>query len=181
MLIIRKIPNYSQIIVTSVSKNHLILPTMLSKEERKELNSQFWESFRKEMRNRKSSNGRGINWINYPSDVKDVYVRLQVEPNSARLCFDIQPKDDDIRSILWEQMTELKKVMENEVGEATAWNEFDHEHNGRKISRIFWEKTGLNFYNPNDHKEIKDFLQEKLVKFDIFYQEYKEILISLAE
>jgi len=154
---------------------------MFSKEERKELNTQFWEGFRKEMRNHKSSNGRGINWINYPSDVKDVYIRLQVEPKSAKLCFDIQPKDDDIRSILWEQMTELKRVMENETGEATSWNEFDHEFHGRTVSRVYWELNGLNFYNQKDHKAIKDFLREKLIKFDAFYQEYKEILISLAE
>ena len=83
---------------------------MLTKEARKELNTHFWEGFRKEMRNHKSSNGRGINWINYPSDVKDIYIRLIVATKNASICFDIQPKDDDIRSILWEQMTELKVV-----------------------------------------------------------------------
>ena len=99
---------------------------MISKEERKELNISFWDGFRKEMRNYKSSNGRGINWINYPSDVKDIYIRLEVEAKTARLCFDIQPKDDMIRSILWEQMTELKVVMEGEIGPATAWSEESH-------------------------------------------------------
>ena len=154
---------------------------MFTKEERKELNSNFWDSFHKEMRNHKSSNGRGINWINYPSDVKDIYIRLIADNKEVSLCFDIQPKDDDIRSILWEQMTELKVVMENEVGKATFWNEDHHELNGRIVSRICWEITGLNFYSVKDQSKIKEFLKEKLIRFDAFYQEYKEILISLAE
>lgn len=154
---------------------------MLSKEERKALNTEFWEGFRKEMRKIPSASGRGINWVNYPSDVKDVYIRLQADQNGARLCFDIQPKDDGIRSILWEQMTELKVVMESETGPATAWNENDHIFNDRTVSRVYWELDGVNFYNTGDHAAIKDFLREKLVRFDAFYQEYKEILILLAE
>lgn len=153
---------------------------MLSKEAKKELNTNFWNGFRKEMRNKNSSGGKGINWINYPSGVKDVYIRLEVEPKITRVCFDIQPKDDDIRSILWEQMTELKVVMESNVGEAT-WNEEDRYLDDRTVSRISWEKTGSNFYNINDHPEIKEFLKTTLIKFDAFYQEFKEILISLAE
>ncbi len=153
---------------------------MLSKEERKALNSSFWDTFRKEMRQYKSVNGRGMNWINYPSDVKDIYIRLQADPKGARLCFDIQPKDDGVRSILWEQMTELKVVLEDAVGIA-VWNENDHIFNGRTVSRIFWELTDVNFYAAKDHEKIKDFLKQKLIDFDAFYQEFKEILIILAE
>lgn len=153
---------------------------MLTKEERKALNTAFWEGFRKEMRKIKSSNGRAINWINYPSDVKDIYIRLQADQNGARLRIDIQPKDDSIRSILWEQLTEMRIVMEEAVGVAN-WNEFDHEFQGRTVSSVFWEVKDLNFYNEDDRTRMKDFLRSKLVQFDAFYQEYKEILILLAE
>jgi hypothetical protein len=154
---------------------------MLSKEERKELNTSFWEGFRKEMRSTKSCNGRNINWINYPTDVKDVYIRMEADNNGARFCFDIQPKDEGIRSILYEQMTELKKVMEDEVGEATSWNEFDRVFAGRNVSRILWSDDTLNFYKNEDRAQIKTFFREKLLAFDSFYQEFKDILIALAE
>lgn len=153
---------------------------MLSREERKEWNKKFWDEFRKEMRSMKSSNGRSINWINYPTDVKDVYLRLETDGKGARLCLDIQPKDDGIRSLLWEQMTELKKVMENQTGPA-EWNEFDHIINGRTCSRISWKLDSVNFYNVSDWYKIKSFLKGRLVQFDDFYQEYKEILIHLAD
>lgn len=154
---------------------------MLSKEERKQRNSDFWNSFRIEMRQEKSSTGRSMNWVNYPSDVKDIYIRLEADSKGARFCFEIQPKDEDIRSVLWEQMTELKNVMEAEMGPATAWNEFERLFNDRNVSRIYWEDDSVNFFKESDQPKIIDFLRSNLIHFDKFYQEYKDILIALAE
>lgn len=154
---------------------------MLSKEERKQRNEQFWNELKKEMRPVFSSNGKPINWINYPSDVKDVYVRLEADSKGARLCFDIQPKDDGIRAILWEQMGELRKIMESIVGEADGWEEYHHYIGDRAVSRIYWEKQGVNFYKEEDIEAFKSFFREKLIAFDEFYQEFKEIIVLLAQ
>ena len=153
---------------------------MFSKEEARQLNYTFWNGFQELMSKNRSTNGRKINWLNYPSDVKYIFIRLEVDSKGARLCFDIQPKDDAIRAIIWEQMTELKMVMEDLTVEKPVWMEEYYYLNKQYISRIVWEDKSLNFYN-SDHKEaIYRFLQERLVKFDLFYQEYKEILIALA-
>jgi hypothetical protein len=132
------------------------------------------------MKNYRSVNGRQMNWINYPSDVKDIYIRMEVDAKGARLCFDIQPKDDEIRSIIWEQMTELRKIMQDTMGIEAEWNEKSHYWNGRLISRIKWEDRNLNFFNEEDIPKINDFLKDKLIRFDSFYQEFKEILINLT-
>ena len=153
---------------------------MISKEELKARNSAFWTEFQNEMRNVRSSSGRRMNWINYPTGVKDIYVRMETNGKSTIFGIDIQPKDEGVRSILWEQMTELRRVLEAEMGEATEWSEFNREFAGRIISRIYWEKDGLNFFDDADLPEIRNFLREKIVAFDAFYEEYKEILITLA-
>jgi len=153
---------------------------MVSKEELKHKNIAFWEQFRKSMKNSRSVNGRQMNWINYPSDVKDIYIRMEVDAKGARLCFDIQPKDDEIRSVIWEQMTELKKIMLDTMGVEAEWNEKSHNWNGRLISRIKWEDNTLNFFKEEDIPKINDFLKDKLIRFDSFYQEFKEILINLT-
>jgi len=153
---------------------------MLSKEELKEKNSSFWNEFRKTMNKETSSTGRQINWINYPTGVKDIYIRMEVDSKGAALCFDIQPKSDGIRQILWEQMTELKAIMESEMGIKADWNEESHFWNDRLISRIKWEDKSLNYFNEEDIPKIIDFLKDKLKRFDKFYQEYKDIIVNLA-
>lgn len=154
---------------------------MFSKEARKERNTAFWESFKKKMRSVKSSNGKAIAWVGYPTDVKDVYLRMEADANGARLCFDIQPKDDGIRSILWEQMTEMKVIMNAEMGIDSIWKEESHVLNDRLVSRIYWENTELNFFKDEDLPKFESFFKDVLIRFDRFYQEYKEILINLAD
>ncbi len=153
---------------------------MISKEELKTRNSEFWTEFQNEMRNVRSSSGRRMNWINYPTGVKDVYVRMETNGKSTIFALDIQPKDDGIRSILWEQMTELRRVLEDEMGEATEWSEYNREFAGRTISRVYWQTDQLNFFNDADLPAIRKFLREKVIAFDVFYEEFKEILITLA-
>lgn len=154
---------------------------MLSKEEHKKLNQDFWDGFKKEMRQIPSSNGRRINWINYPTDVKSIFLRIVIDKNVVKLCFDIQPKDQGIKEILFEQMTELRKVMEASMTYQTNWIESLNTSDGRVISRISWENNEFNFYDRNDWREIYTFLKKRLVEFDNFYQEFKDILINLAD
>lgn len=154
---------------------------MLTREEKKLRNHLFWDEFRKYMSKEKSVNGRRMNWLNYPTDVKNVYVRLIVDSDSAKVCFDIQPKDDGIRAIIWEQMTELKKVLSDSMKQDAEWFENFHDKDGRLISRIVWTKENVNFYNEDDKEAIFEFLKNRLKEFDEFYQEFKEILISLTK
>jgi len=154
---------------------------MLTREQLKEKNILFWTEFRKYMNKVRSSNGRKMNWLNYPSDVKNVYIRLQADGQGARLCLDIQPKDEGIREIVWEQMTELKKVLESSMSYPTVWIEKMSSEDGRIFSRIMWENTNYNFYKDEDQEVIFEFLKNRLVEFDEFYQEFKEILISLTD
>ena len=154
---------------------------MLSREEQKQINSSFWDGFKEFTKKIKSSNGRRINWLSYPSDVKDVYIRLHAGTKEAGVFFDIQPKDIGVRAIIWEQMTELKKVMESTMQLEGEWFENAILPDGRMISRIAWTRTELNYLNKEDHAEIYAFLKDTMVAFDAFYQEFKEILINLTD
>ena len=153
---------------------------MFTREELSQMNTSFWSGLKDQMKKIPSSSGRRINWINYPSDVKDLYVRLEADGKGVRLCFDIQTKDEGIRSIIWEQMTELKRVLEEHMTHPTQWIEHYEFADGRVLSRICWENNSLNYYQSNEHEEIYSFLKGRLIEFDAFYQEFKDILILLV-
>ncbi len=52
---------------------------------------------------------------------------------------------------------------------------------GRSFSRIMWQQEDVDFYLTKDRMVIFEFLKNRLVEFDAFYQEFKEILISLTD
>lgn len=153
---------------------------MLSKEAQKEFNQEFWNVFRKRMREHKSSNGRGINWLNYPSDVKSIFIRMHVDKKTTALNFDVQFKDPDILAIVWEQLHEMRKLMETTMEMEGQWLEHNYLSNGQQYYRIQWSIDNLNYHKPEDREEIYSFLETTLLKFDEFYQEFKEIVINLV-
>jgi hypothetical protein len=85
-----------------------------------------------------------------------------------------------VRQILWEQLHELKIVLESEMGTEGVWIENASTSVVPVFNRIIWERSDLNFYKPEDHPEILNFLADRLIHFDAFYQEFKDILINLA-
>jgi hypothetical protein len=152
---------------------------MLPKHEQKIKNELFWGDFKALMKKHMSSNGRRINWLNYPTETKELYLRLHADGKSCAMFFDIQSKDQGVRAIVWEQMGELKAVLRNEMIDEGEWIELLETPDGRIISRIKWERTDLNYYKEEDVPLIYDFLREKIRAFDLFYQEYKDILLHL--
>ena len=153
---------------------------MFSKEELKEIKTNFWDGFKIHMKKKRGVGNRKINWINYPSEIKLIFVRLDANHKSAKLCFDIQGKDDEIRKLIYEQMTELKFVLESQINYPTNWDE-ELNIKDQTISRIYWELKNVNFYDESDKLKIYKFLEERLIEFDRFYSEYKDILISLTD
>ena len=154
---------------------------MLTKQELKDKNIQFWTDFKSYMSKHKSTTGRRINWINYPTEIKFIFLRLEVDKFGARICFDIQAKDQVVREIIWEQMEELKKVMESSMGEDGSWNYNFSTIEISSFSRIKWELDSVNIFRDSDQVVIFEFLEGKLIAFDEFYQNFKDIIILLVK
>ncbi|PKR80474.1 hypothetical protein CW751_08845 [Brumimicrobium salinarum] len=154
---------------------------MLSKEERKLMNQVFWTRFKEQAGIFKGENGNKINWVNYPTRLKPLYIRLTVDKTCARFSIEIQDKDEGIRDIIWEQMIELKKVLETEMGTYGEWEKIQFNLSNQPISRISWIKEDINIYHKEDHQKAYDFLIDTLRRFDRFYNTYGDILIGLVK
>ena len=155
---------------------------MLTKEERKNHNALFWGEFNRFSRTFRSASGKRTNWLNYRTRIKFIFLRLEATNNYVALNFDIQPKDDGIRQIFWEQMGELKMVLTNAIdGDSGIWIEKEYSEVLGEFSRIQWKLEGVDYYNPEDKEKIFSFFKDKLLGFDQFYNDFNEILILLSK
>lgn len=153
---------------------------MYSKEAFKQLKIDFWDGFKNHMSKKRSTTGKRINWLHYPSDIPFIFIRSEVDAHSARFSIDIQHKDEGIRAIVWEQLNELKVVLETEMGADGVWIQNLSSTAVPAFDRIIWERTDLNIHQAHNKEEIYTFLEDRLVRFDSFYQEFKDILINLV-
>lgn len=154
---------------------------MLSKEAKKEWNIHFWNGLKNEMKCIPSFNGRRINWLTYPTDIKHVFLRLVCDNDFVSLQFDIQLKDEGIRAIFWEQMEELRLLINSKMNYPSAWVQGIKTPEGLLIDQISWRLENTNYLLEENWQSIYDFFKSRLIAFDEFYQEFKEILINLLK
>ncbi len=154
---------------------------MFSKEKKHEMNVEFWNGFKHYMKNQKSSVLPRVNWLSYPTNLKHTYVRLHCDGGLSALYYDIQFKDKEIRALFWEQLIELKSLFNKQESHTSNWHEHFKTIDGLHISRIEWTHDEWSLYRQKDWRKIYRFFKERLLEFDLFYQEYKEILINLIK
>ena len=155
--------------------------SMLSKEEHKLYKITFWDEFKKHMQKHRSASGKKINWLQYRTGLKNIFLRLETDKKGIRICFDIQIKEPSVREIVWEQMGELKKVLRDEMEDEGIWEEHFYNETINDFCRIYWEESSLNYLDLNHRKSIFNFFENKLIRFDRFYDNYKDILINLID
>jgi hypothetical protein len=154
---------------------------MFSKEERKKIHEEFWQGLKRRMNKHANVNGKRVNWLRYPIRMKEMYVRMTADNRSAIFSIEFQSTDNGILALLWEQMIELKMVLELEMGNDGDWMDETYNLAGQPICAIRWELENVNIYETSDAPVIYDFFEAKLLAFDRFYEEYKEVLYALMK
>ena len=151
---------------------------MLTKEEKKNLRIEFWSILEAQLEKDKNPHGSKVKWLNYNTNVKHLYFRMECDENGARLCMDLQFPDKGIRSLYYEQFKEFENILSSKFKDL-KWQE-DYEHtNGKTISRISIEKEGCHLFNRADWDKMQLFLKINFKKLDVFWGEFGEVFINM--
>lgn len=143
---------------------------MYSKEESLKIKKEFWVQFA-EVYPRK--------WLLYDTKIKDVTFKFYVDNKKAQVLLDIEPKEDDKRTIYFEKIESLKNILiDDYLPEAILERNFYLE-NGKVISRIWVEKLHVSLNNKSSWQEIFDFFSHEMTQFEIFFYEYQDYIKDL--
>lgn len=154
---------------------------MLSKSERQKLNTEFYTALGLMMQGSHSELHKKTRWTNYRTNVKDIYVRLDADNKGATFAVDFQQKDAQVRAIFWEQLTELKMLLQSELGDDLIWHESYYKPDGSQISRIELRFEGASLYDKSTWPIILPLLKESLLAFDRFWTNCFDIFKALED
>lgn len=140
---------------------------MYSKEETQKLKREFWVTFAEKYPRK---------WLLYDTKIKDFSFKFYVDNKKAQVLIDIEPRNNEKRIAYFEKLEALKSILEEEfISDLVFEKEYVLE-NGKTISRIWVEKTGVGFSNRNHWDSIFDFYNEKMDALERFYLEYDEFI-----
>jgi hypothetical protein len=152
---------------------------MYSKAEEKNLKLEFWNTLTQSLKEKGKAKGRNIDWLHYPVKIKDLYFRMEVDRDSARLCIDLQFINEGVREVFFEQFQEFELKLSN-VFKSNLTFIRDYQHpNGKIISRIYTELPGFDYYNKQTWEKIQNFLIENFLSLDEFWVEFGEVFHNL--
>lgn len=143
---------------------------MFSKAEAQIIKKEFWTAF---------ADAYPRKWLLYDTKIKDVTFKFYVDNKKAQVLLDIEPKENEKRKIYFEKIVSLKDILLDEfLPDAVIEKEF-HLENGKAISRVWVEQTGISLYNKATWNDIFDFFNEKMDAYERFFYEYEDYIRDL--
>jgi hypothetical protein len=146
---------------------------MYTREEASKLRQAFYTSFGQYMQPVPSAEGIKVNWLNYKTGLKDVYFRMQADNKAAEIAIVLAHKDIEIQQMFFEQFLQLKPVLEDYLQEEWNWQLHTSDENGKIISRICKEITGVNIFRQEDWPKLISFFKPRIIALDAFWADAK--------
>lgn len=144
---------------------------MFSKQEALQIKKDFWTGFA-ETHPRK--------WLLHNTKIKDVTFKFFVDNKTAQVALEIEPKDDEKRTIYFEKVESLKAILLEEFLPDAIFERNYYLPNGKLISRIWVDiDKSVSVNNKKTWQEIYDFFAEKMNNFELFFYEYEDYIKDL--
>lgn len=153
---------------------------MYSKDEKKKYTSDFWNSFGLYMKKYNRDFGR-IKWVNYRTNVKDIYFRLNISNKQASVSIELQHNDDGIRELMFDQFKELKVVLEDNFNGDLTWDNETFNSFNQPIISISEQLHNVSIYNRDDWPKTFQFFEKRIVGLHTFWVEFNEIFKDLEK
>jgi hypothetical protein len=140
---------------------------MFSKAEAQEIKKEFWTSF---------AEAYPRKWLLYDTKIKDVSFKFYVDNKKAAVLLDIEPKEIEKRKEYYNRMLSLASILTTEYLPEALFEEDFYLENGKAISRVWIELTGISLYNKASWAMIFKFFNTNMDAFERFFEEYNDIV-----
>ena len=146
---------------------------MFSRQEASKLRQEFWTTFGQYMSPVLSSEGEKINWINYKTGEKDISFRMNADNAVAVIAIELTHNDNEIQQIYFEHFLQLKKILEETIGEEWNWELHKQNDSGKLLSRIYKEKKGCSIFKKENWSDLISFFKPRIIALDEFWSSAK--------
>jgi uncharacterized protein DUF4268 len=140
---------------------------MYSKQENQRLKHEFWTAFAEKYKRK---------WVLYDTKIKDFSFKFFVDNTRAQVIIDIESRNEEKRLAYFDKLSALKNILEGEFIKDLVYHKNFTLENGKTISRIWVEKTGVSVSNREYWDAIFDFFNEQMHALEMFYLGYDDYI-----
>jgi hypothetical protein len=145
---------------------------MFSKEEKQNINKEFWEGFKTYSHTHKIKR----KWLLTKISIKSTQLKFYADHNKALVLFQIDNKSEEKRQEIYSYFYAFRKLWDKEAGIDLKWSENFEGVENKILSAVYFELEGVNIIRKEDREDIYDFFVKKMTILEDIYLEYKEAL-----
>ncbi len=150
---------------------------MYSKEELRNLKTELWESFAAFCDVQPFLRGRKPMWMLYDTKVKGVELKFDISRKGAIVALEINHRGEEDRLEMYERIGWYKETLEKDFpGNELIWELVYELENGKQVSRIFVEKTGIDFHRRAHWGDFFRFMADNMYLLERNFNEFCEYL-----
>lgn len=146
---------------------------MFTREESSRIREEFWTTFGKYMGPILSAEGTKVNWVNYHTRLRDVHFRMDATQKSAAMYISIEHRDMGIQELYYQQFEQLKNILHDTLQEEWEWQCLVTVQDGKVVSRIYKEISGVSIFNKDHWPELISFFKPRIIALDSFWENAK--------
>ena len=144
---------------------------MYTREQASQLRQVFWTTLGQYLAPIPSAEGLKVNWLNYKTNLKNVFFRMQADKRTASIAIAITHPDIEIQQMFFEQFRALRIVLEEATGEEWEWALHTTDENNQVISLIYKEISPVNVFNQEDWPILISFFKPRIIALDLFWSD----------
>lgn len=142
---------------------------MYTREQASLLRKQFFTALGQYMLPVPSADGSRVNWLNYKTGIKQVFIRIETPDRGAEIGIVVAHPNEPDRGIFFEKLLECRLIFEEAAGKDWIWEPHATDEYGKKLSRIYVRLNGVSVLNQQDWPVLISFLKPRLVALDGFW------------
>jgi hypothetical protein len=152
---------------------------MYPKLQTSRIKQEFWTRFGQYMAPVLSAEGEKINWVNYKTGERYISFKMEADNRSATIAIVLSHPDREIRELYFEQLVQLKNMLQAEIDEDWSWQQHLHDESRKPVSQVSQRIEGVNIFRQEDWPQIISFLKKRIIALDAFWSQAKYAFESL--
>ena len=143
---------------------------MYTKEEKKQLNKNFWIGF---------ANAYPKKWLLHHTKIKDVGFKFFAEEINIKVIFEIGCRSEDLRTIYTQKIESLLSILKEDYIADIEYNPKIILENGKEVAQFWVSLPNCHFNRQTDWPLIYQFFYEKMSAFENFYYNFEDYIKDL--
>lgn len=152
---------------------------MYSKEELKNLKTDFWESYARFCDVQPQLLGRKPMWMLYDTKVKGVELKFDVSRQGISVALEINHRSEADRLAMFERIGWHKETLESGFdANSLVWEMVFELENRKQVARIYIQMSELDFHRRNQWGEIFHFFAANMFLLERNFLEIRDFLLD---